>query len=247
MTQTINRLVMHHSAGNLEPTAYDLQHYHRMVTGAGKVLSGKFPISANALGRKLTRGTYAAHTLNLNSGAIGLGMACMKDAQWASPRACAAFPRPEQVDAFVAEAARLCDLYGIPVTRRTVLSHAELQVTLGVTQKGKWDFDYDPYGDLDTRDPVKIGDMLRERIASALPMRRAIIETPTPPARPVLARGATGAAVEDLHLLLGLPASLPDIFGPLTDATLRAFQKSRQLLVDGIAGPATWAALTKGT
>lgn len=243
----IIRLVMHHSAGSLSAGAVDLTHYHRVVDGEGKVHQGKFGIEANALGRKLVSGSYAAHTLNLNSGAIGVAMSCMKGAEWASPRACAAFPRPAQVEAFVAEVARLCALYAIPVTRKTVLTHAEVQTTLGVTQNGKWDFDYDPFGVLNTRDPVKIGDMLRERIASALPMRRAIIETPTPPARPVLARGATGAAVEDLHLLLGLPASLPDIFGPLTDATLRAFQKSRQLLVDGIAGPATWTALTKGT
>ena len=75
MTRTMNRIVLHHSAGALEPSQFDLQHYHRMVTGSGKVLAGKFPISANAIGRKLTAGTYAAHTRNLNGGAIGLALA----------------------------------------------------------------------------------------------------------------------------------------------------------------------------
>lgn len=247
MSQIVNRLVMHHSAGNLTPTAYDLRHYHRMVAGDGAVLDGAFPISANAIGRRLTPGTYAAHTLNLNGGAIGLGMACMAEAQWADPRACAAFPRPVQVDAFVAEAARLCALYAIPVTRKTVLSHAEVQTTLGIRQNGKWDFDYDPYGILDTRDPVKVGDMLRERISAALERRPAVIQTPAPPAiakMPTIRRGARSDAVKAMQILLGIPSD--GIFGPATEAALIDFQESREMVADAICGPSTWAALSKG-
>lgn len=243
MSKIVNRIVMHHSAGSLEPSQFDLQHYHRMVTGSGKVLAGKFPISANAIGRHLAPGTYAAHTLNLNGGAIGLALAAMANAQWADPRACRAFPTRPQVDAFVAEAARLCGEYGIEVTRQTVLSHAEVQATLGVTQRGKWDMDYDPYGIIDSRDPVLIGDMLREKIRAAVGPA-PVIEAPSPaPARPVLRRGATGSAVADLQRLLGLT---PDrMFGPATEAALIAHQKTNQLVADGIAGAATWASLER--
>ncbi|UFM64257.1 peptidoglycan-binding protein [Paracoccus sp. MA] len=243
MSAHINRIVMHHSAGALEPSAFDLQHYHRMVTGSGKVLDGKFPISANAIGRKLAPGTYAAHTRNLNGGAIGLALAAMADAQWGDPRACRAFPTRLQMDAFIVEAGRLCLEYGIEVTRQTVLSHAEVQITLGVTQAGKWDFDYDPYGILDSRDPVLIGDMLREKIRAAMGAA-PVVATPGPaPTRPVLRRGSTGADVGDLQRLLGITQDR--IFGPATQAAVIAHQKAHQLLADGIAGPATWASLER--
>lgn len=244
MSNIVNRIVMHHSAGWHAPSALDRQHYHRIVGGDGTVVSGSFPISANAIGRKLSPGAYAAHTLNLNGGAIGLAMSCMAGAEWHIPRACAAFPRPVQVEAFIAEAARLASLYSIPITRQSVLSHAEVQITLGVTQRGKWDFDYDPFGIIDTRDPIAIGDMLRDKIRAALP-QSPVIETPIAQIpRPILRRGAIGPAVGDLQRLLGIPQDL--MFGPATQAALIAHQKAHQLVADGIAGAAVWASLTKG-
>ena len=242
---SINRIVLHHSAGALEPSPFDLQHYHRMVTGSGHVLDGKFPIAANAIGRRLTPGTYAAHTRNLNGGAIGLALAAMANAQWSDPRACRAFPTVPQMGAFVAEAARLCREYGIEVTRETVLSHAEVQITLGVAQRGKWDFDYDPFGVLNSRDPVVIGDMLRDKIRSALRAAPApVVETPGPATtRPVLRRGSTGPAVGDLQRLLGITQDR--MFGPATQAALISHQKAHQLVADGIAGPAVWASLER--
>ncbi len=71
------------------------------------------------------------------------------------------------------------------------------------------------------------------------------------PAGPTLKRGAKGAAVTALQAALnrwleGQQMTLlqvDGIFGPRTEAAVRAFQKAQGLGVDGIAGPRTWKEL----
>lgn len=53
--------------------------------------------------------------------------------------------------------------------------------------------------------------------------------------------GARGPAVVELQQLLGIPAD--GVFGPVTDAAVRAFQAAYGLVVDGIVGVVTLAAL----
>lgn len=234
----MQRIVLHHTAGGLIPSAFDKRHYHRLVDGNGSVHDGLHPTSANAPGKPLLSGQYAAHTRGLNTGAIGVSMACMANAQWSNPCGCAAFPTPVQVEALIAEVARLCREYSIPVSRRTVLSHAEVQTSLGIAQAGKWDFDYDPFGVMDSRDPLKIGDMLRDRISAAL----GDVEPQAPRGpMPVIRRGSRGEAVAIAQRILGLTAD--GIFGPATETAVLTFQRKHELLPDGIVGKATWAAL----
>jgi hypothetical protein len=66
--------------------------------------------------------------------------------------------------------------------------------------------------------------------------------------QPVLRRGATGPAVTRLQERLNAHGTAPalvvdGVFGPATDAAVRAFQQQNGLAVDGIVGPRTWAAL----
>ncbi len=70
--------------------------------------------------------------------------------------------------------------------------------------------------------------------------------------RPRLRRGSTGQYVVELQQRLNtwiataraVPRLAVDgIFGPRTDAAVRAYQRARGLEVDGIVGPKTWAAL----
>jgi peptidoglycan hydrolase-like protein with peptidoglycan-binding domain len=68
-------------------------------------------------------------------------------------------------------------------------------------------------------------------------------------------RGSRGDAVRAVQYelqLRGLPegpsqgVQVDGIFGPETEATVRAFQDALSLTVDGIVGPVTWRALVSG-
>jgi hypothetical protein len=60
-------------------------------------------------------------------------------------------------------------------------------------------------------------------------------------ARPTLRRGSTGEFVTRVQQALGVTG--PAIFGPKTEATVRAFQRAKNLVPDGIVGPKTWLVL----
>jgi hypothetical protein len=63
---------------------------------------------------------------------------------------------------------------------------------------------------------------------------------------PTLARGARGEAVHHLQSVLrrlGYDLDADGVFGPITEATVRSFQRRHRLKADGIAGARTWAAL----
>lgn len=54
--------------------------------------------------------------------------------------------------------------------------------------------------------------------------------------------GSKGQSVKDIQAALG-GLVVDGIFGPLTLAKVKAFQKSKGLVVDGLVGPITWKAL----
>jgi peptidoglycan hydrolase-like protein with peptidoglycan-binding domain len=63
---------------------------------------------------------------------------------------------------------------------------------------------------------------------------------------PIVRRGARNHPVKTLQHLLrahGHSIAVDGIFGPATEAAVRAVQSSRGLAVDGIVGPQTWAAV----
>ena len=73
------------------------------------------------------------------------------------------------------------------------------------------------------------------------------LELESPATQPLLRRGSRGSAVIDLQnrfTALGFsPGSADGIFGSLTEAAVKSFQRSRGLAADGIVGPQTWGAL----
>lgn len=158
------RIIMHWSAGGHSANSNDRKHYHEIVEGDGTRVEGDLlPEANNSTGD----GNYAAHTRMFNTGSIGLSMAAMEGALENPFDAGSAPITPEQLEAFVAMVAEYADTYKIPVTRRTILSHAEVQITHGIMQLGKWDITWLP-GMKRPRDPIEVGDRLREMIAAKL-------------------------------------------------------------------------------
>lgn len=160
----MKRIVIHWTAGPHTPTGLDKQHYHKIIDGQGRVHDGIHPISANA--GPLKPGGYAAHTLNCNTGSIGVALAAMAGAQERPFRAGKYPITPAQEQALTRLLVGLCDEYGIAVTRETVLTHAEVQPTLGIKQKGKWDITW-LLGMTQPGDPLAVGDVIRERVREA--------------------------------------------------------------------------------
>ena len=72
-----------------------------------------------------------------------------------------------QWDRLVLVIASLCRFYKIPVTPKTVLSHAEVQGNLGIKQAGKWDFTRLAF-DLYVKGAKACGDRLRSEVTAAL-------------------------------------------------------------------------------
>jgi murein L,D-transpeptidase YcbB/YkuD len=63
---------------------------------------------------------------------------------------------------------------------------------------------------------------------------------------PLIRKGDQQHPVKTLQYLLrarGHVVTVDGIFGPKTDAAVRAFQQQKGLAVDGIVGPNTWSAL----
>ena len=176
----MKRIVMHWTAGGHKANATDKDHYHLLIEGDGNVVYGNKPISANAA--PLSK-NYAAHTAQLNTDSIGVTVCAMHGARQ-SPFSAGSYPITEaQVERLVQEVARLAKGYGIPVSRQTILSHAEVQPTLGVKQAGKWDIAWIP-GRTSATDPIGVGDHLRARIGAAIAGDSAPAPKPAAPQPP---------------------------------------------------------------
>lgn len=147
----LTRIHLHWTAGGHTANATDKAHYHCIIEGGGN------EVWCHPETAKL------AHTLNANGGAIGISMACMAGAverpfAWGSAPMTTA-----QLHGMAKVAARLALKYDIPITRYSVLSHAEVQPTLGIAQRQKWDVCIIP-GMSEPGNPNAVGDRIRQII-----------------------------------------------------------------------------------
>ncbi|MFD2676062.1 peptidoglycan recognition protein family protein [Camelimonas lactis] len=155
-------VIVHWTAGTNSFSDADNEHYHFAIDGESKVHRCRHAISANdARGRAPD---YAAHTLNCNTGWIGVALCGMRQAVEQPFNAGPSPIRLVQWTALGVVVAELCHRYSIAVTPRTVLSHAEVQPTLGIQQRGKWDISRLPW-DPSVRSARAVGDLLRADVA----------------------------------------------------------------------------------
>jgi hypothetical protein len=129
-------VITHWTVGRYTASEFEREHYHFLIEGDGRVVRGDRSISDNV---NTSDGVYAAHTLNANQGSIGVCACCMAGSV-ERPFQPGKFPMTEKQYLVMAQVvAELCEAYDIPVTTRTVLGHGEVQVNLGIKQRGKWD------------------------------------------------------------------------------------------------------------
>jgi hypothetical protein len=160
----MKRIHVHWTAGGHRANSTDLNAYHILIEGDGNVVRANKSIAANAPGSGMSP---ASHTKNANTRAIGVSMCAMREAR-ESPFFGGSHPLTRtQWDVMIKVVAILAKKYNIPVTRQTVLTHAEVQPTLGIIQNNKWDINRLPF----TNDFVghyPIGDEMRRLVAVEL-------------------------------------------------------------------------------
>lgn len=232
--------ITHWTGGGGRASQKDKEHYHTITEFDGRVVNGKHDEEDNIV---TSDGDYAAHTRNLNTRYIGKAMAGMRGAT-EYPLHFGPSPITRvQFEAHCRELAKTHIAYGMPVTDRTCLTHAEVEPTLGVKQNGKWDItvlEFEP----NIRGAIPVGNYMRERVRSYMGMDQGLTQT-----YPTLRVGSRGKFVEELQSMLHSAGHFTGRqdgqFGPLTRNSVMSFQAQNGLLVDGIAGQQTWFALMK--
>lgn len=233
----LKRIITHWTGGGGRASSVDLEAYHFVTEFDGNIVEGNETPEDNIV---TSDGDYAAHTRNLNTGSIGTAMAGMRDAI-EYPLSFGPSPITRvQFEAHCKHLAELHHAYGIPVTRETCLTHAEVEPTLGVKQNGKWDItvlQFEPT----IRGALPVGDYLRSRVMSYMSVQ------PESTNRPTLRNGDRGLLVQDLQTQLQdlgyFVGRIDGIFGPRTRDSVLSFQATEGLGTDGVVGPRTWAAL----
>lgn len=189
----MQRVHLHWTAGWHDPRPDELPHYHIVIGGDGKLYKGAgIRFNKKPLDRY---GPYAAHTLNANDGAIGVSIACAVGAIENPYFPGKAPPTITQYQKMIEVTAQLCEHYDIPVTFKTVLSHAEVEGNLNIPQRGKWDFTRLPF--MKEQGGRKVGDRIRNDVLAAMGQQKsklaAVEETLNDPKAEVAVPSGTGA------------------------------------------------------
>lgn len=161
----LRRIIVHWTAGAHKASELDRTHYHILIEGNGNLVRGFPTIPANAVLSVIR--PRASHTLNCNTGSIGVSLCGMRGAV---ERPFDPGPSPITVVQWTTLAhvlAQLCRRYTITPGATTLLTHAEVQVNLGIVQRGKWDISILPF-ERELNTAKLVGDRMRAMTSSIL-------------------------------------------------------------------------------
>lgn len=155
----MKRIIIHWTAGTLQPNNVDYQHYHYLINGDGLVIKGKYRPEDNL---NCNDGIYAQHCGGGNTGSIGValcGMLGYKNRQQAGNH----LLTKTQCEKLFSEVANLCKRYNIKIAPDTVLTHYEFgRKHPNTSSAGKIDITYlPPYPEIQAD---KVGDFIRNKV-----------------------------------------------------------------------------------
>lgn len=159
----VRGVVWHWTAGANGLIEMEKEAYNFLTDTKGNIYDGNSTIAEQVM-YDWRKGIGASHTKSMNTGWIGISQDAMAGAKQTNPITWGSHPITwDGIDAMLEQTWDVCEEYGIPVSPWTTLSHAEVQPTLGVKQRWKWDYVVLP-GDDVSRNPRHVGDELRKRM-----------------------------------------------------------------------------------
>lgn len=159
----IDGIVVHWTAGAYGLNSVEDGSYNYIVQPDGTVQEGDFDLAAQTPPLVHSPRSYAAHTRQFNSYRAGVSMDAMGDAK-ERPFTAGRWPVTQaQVEATARLCAAILNHYGLPLTRKTCCTHAEVPTIHGVAQPGKWDVRWLPGMSL-PGDAVDVGDDFRATV-----------------------------------------------------------------------------------
>jgi hypothetical protein len=156
----LHSFVWHWTAGAKGIIQLERKSYNALADAEANVYDGLFRPEAQAT---YAVGRAASHSLNANSHRASVAMDCMAGARERPLRMGSAPMTDGHIDGMLSETAVWMKQFGILKSKFTTLSHAEIQGTLGIRQRNKWDITVLP-GMTEVKSATWVGDHLRERL-----------------------------------------------------------------------------------
>lgn len=161
-TRGVRGIVWHWTAGSHGIIELERNYYNWLFDRKGNVFDGNHTVQEQ-VNYDWRRKIGASHTKSMNTGWLGLSVDAMAGAK-ESPLKWGTNPLTwEGIDAMLDWTMDLCEEYDIPISPWTTLGHAEVQQTLGIRQRFKWDYKVLP-GYTRAQDARLVGDVLRDRM-----------------------------------------------------------------------------------